>query len=227
MEYLKASKSTAISTDISREGLKLSKIAQLWRLFAPRNNHAIVKVSEFRRINIQRINELIGSNFKAVILDIDECVAPHHGEILPENIDHIAAMVGEGTKLVIYSNMKASDRYEPVVTRVKSNHDYDIKIIMSPYAKPDIRGFAHCIDELNLEPDEDVLMIGDNFLTDGGSLQAGIAFAQVKPIRSIGESIAKRLKRIFQTSTRSFYSGVSGAYDRLGRRHVLRDSDFE
>jgi len=213
-------------SDVSREGLSMHKVWQLGRLFVPENNHAIAKVSKFSVIDIDRINELLGTNFKGVILDIDECVAPHHGDILQENLDAIVKMVNDEVKLVVFSNMKASERYNPLIDRVREECGYEIKVIMTPHGKPDPRGFEESMRALELTEGEEALMIGDNFVTDGGAISAGIPFVKVNPIETTGESAAKRLKRGFQTSSRSFYSKVSDLYDSVSGRKVLRDEDF-
>jgi len=213
--------------DVSREGLTGEKVAQLGRLFVPSLNHAIAKVSSFSVIDISRINELLGTNFNGVILDIDECVAPHHGEVLRENVDSIIKMINQGVKIVIFSNMKASERYNPLIETVRESTGYEIKVITSRYAKPDPRGFEECVDELGLTEEEDTLMIGDNFVTDGGAIKAGIPFIKVRPIKTQGEGALRKIKRSFQTGSRGFYTGVSNVYDFIGRRKVLRDKDFE
>lgn len=213
--------------DISREGLTGEKVAQLGRLFVPNLNHAIAKVSKFSVIDIAKINELLGTNFKGVILDIDECVAPHHGEVLQENVEAIIEMINQGINVVIFSNMKSSERYVPLIDSVRAATGAEIKIITSPYAKPDPRGFKEALKELDLQNGEDALMIGDNFVTDGGSINAGIPFIKVDPIKTAGESALKVIKRSFQTGSRSFYSAVSAFYDFIGDRKVLRDEDFQ
>lgn len=211
--------------DISREGVTNEKILQLGRLFRPKNNHAIAKVEKFASIDIAKLNELLGTNFKGVILDVDECVAPHHGEVLQENVDAIIAMVNQGIKIVIFSNMKMSDRYDTLIEKVKDATGFEMKIITSPYAKPDAQGFIDCVKELGLKAGEDELMIGDNFNTDGGSIQVGIPFVRVRPIKTEGEGI-KGVKRWPQRGLRSFHAGVSNLYDVVGGRRVLKDEDF-
>lgn len=211
--------------DISREGLTKEKIFQFGRLFRPRNNHAIAKVEKFASIDVAKMNELLGTNFKGVILDVDECIAPHHGEVLQENIDAIIAMVNQGIKIVIFSNMKMSDRYVPLIETVKEATGFEIKIITSKHAKPDAQGFIDCVKELGLKAGEDELMIGDNFGTDGGSIQVGIPFIKVDPVPTKGEGL-KGVKRWPQRGLRGLHSGVSRAYDFLGRRKVIKDEDF-
>ena len=211
--------------DISREGVTNEKILQFGRLFLPKNNHAIAKVNKFANLDIAKINELLGTNFKGVILDVDECVSPHHEEVLEENIEAIIEMINQGIKIVIFSNMKMSGRYDPLIAKVKEATGFEMKIITSPYAKPDPRGFEECVEKLGLTEGEEALMIGDNFLTDGGSIRAGIPFVKVKPIKTEGEGI-KGVKRWPQRGLRSFHSGVSNLYDVVGGRRVLKDEDF-
>lgn len=206
--------------DQSREGLTKAKFAQPFRLLRPKNNHAIAKVSAFRYINIQKINELLGLNIQGLILDVDECIAPHHGEILPENIEAITTIVQQGIKIVIYSNMEATDRYLPLIEAVKDQTGYLIRIMTNIPAKPDPRGFKACQESLELPP-ENIAMVGDNFITDGGAIGAGIKFIKVKPIKSPKNSG----KRLAQKTFRGMFASLSDFYDLLGRK-VLTDKDL-
>lgn len=207
--------------DISREGLTTEKLLQPLYLLRPKNNQAIAKVQKFTQISIARINELLGTEYRGAILDIDECTAPHHGDILPENLDHVVEMIREGTRIVIFSNMKASDRYNAIIEATNGA----VKVHTSQFAKPDARGFLECCDELNLLPHQ-VVMIGDNFITDGGSIRAGIDFVKVESIKTEGESIGKKLKRFPQIASRWLYSKLSDLYDKLLKRKVLKVGDI-
>lgn len=211
--------------DVCREGVTPEKLLQLGRLFLPENNHAIVKVSKFNLIDLKRINEILGTNFKGAILDVDECMAPHHGNILPENTEATIRMIQDGIRVVIFSNMKASERYTPVIQTVKNRTGFEIEVILSCFAKPDPRGFQEAQEALRLGENEQTAMIGDNFVTDGGCIRAGIPFIKVDPIRT-NESWGKKLKRSPQTKSRAFYSGISAFYDYIGNRQVLRDRDL-
>lgn len=206
-----------LDKDVSREGLTREKLLQPLYLFKPSNNYAIAKVHKFVHIRIEDLNELLDKEYGGIILDVDECVAPHHGEILPENVDHIVDMVREGIRVVIFSNMKASERYQPVIDKT----DGKVEVHMSKFAKPDSRGFLECCEKMKLPP-EKVVMIGDNFITDGGAIRAGIDFIKVEPIKTKGESIGKKLKRLPQLATRWFYKKLSNLYDRLLNRNVVK-----
>lgn len=208
--------------DKSREGLTSAKFLQPFRLLNPENTYAIAKVSAFSKINIARINALLNLQIQGIILDIDECVAPHHGEILPENVAKITEMIKEGIRLVIYSNMEATDRYNPLIETVRNETGYTIKVMTNIPAKPAKQGFETCAKELDLPP-ENIAMVGDNFLTDGGAIQAGMNFIKVKPIESPQISGKRRIQKGF----RSMSEGISNFHDRLTQRKVLTDDDLD
>ncbi|MDD4151538.1 MAG: HAD-IA family hydrolase [Candidatus Gracilibacteria bacterium] len=160
--------------DKSREGLTLNKISHTLKVFLSKEaTNAILFVDKFGDINFDFFKE---NGKKGIILDIDECVAPHHGNILDENMKIIKNIFENGWKIVIYSNMKKTSRYEDL-------EKLGIKVITSKYAKPDERGFKECLENLSLDT-KSTLMIGDNFLTDGGAIYAGIEFIKVKPIET-------------------------------------------
>lgn len=202
--------------DISREGLTIQKLLQPFLLLHPAHNTALTKVGDFASLNIAEINRQFWLEIKGVILDIDECVAPHHGEILPKNMDAIRQLQQQ-VRIVVFSNMKKTQRYAEL-------EKLGIPIHLSRYAKPDPAGFQECCAELGLQPDE-VLMIGDNFMTDGGAIRAGCHFAKVAPIAT-NEKWHKKLKRIPQILFRGITTAISDLYDVILKRKVLKDIDF-
>jgi len=206
-----------IDKDISREGLTWAKALQPFRLFRGKYNYAIAKLDKFTDLDINEIQETFNKIYKLIILDIDECVAPHHGEIFQENIGKIVKLTDQDIKFIVFSNMKASDRYQPLIKATNGA----LEIHMSKYAKPDPRGPLECCKRANIAK-ENTLMIGDNFITDGGAIQAGIDFIKIKPIKTEGESFWKRLKRSPQIFTRWLFSKISNGYDRMLHRKVIR-----
>ena len=88
--------------------------------------------------------------------------------------------------------MKKSDRYTEL-------EELWVQVIMSIYAKPDNRWFWESIDALELTTQE-VLMVWDNFLTDGGAIYAGIDFIKVAPIETGDEnrSMKRQAQVIFR-----------------------------
>ncbi|MFC1600246.1 hypothetical protein ACFL3T_04425 [Patescibacteria group bacterium] len=206
--------------DVSREGISSDKILAVGRLLVPDNNQALVKVDDFTSINLQRIQQITGRRVDGVILDVDETVARHHGEILPENEAHIIGWTREGVKVLINSNMKASDRYDGLVNAAKGM----VIVHCSQFSKPSEENFKECRDVLGL-PEENLLMVGDNPMTDGGSVRTGIPFAQVTPVPT-NEGTLSTIKRSPQLVTRAAFRGLSAHFDFLYDRRVLRDKDM-
>jgi FMN phosphatase YigB (HAD superfamily) len=76
------------------------------------------------------------------------------------------------------------------------------------------RGHALAADE--------IAMVGDNYMTDGGAIQAGLAFVKVRPVktdeRPFRRPVATFVKRSFQRATRAYASAAALAWDHLSRR---------
>ncbi len=202
-------------TDKGREGLTRQKALQFARLFfVPSASHATAKVERFEQIDLQSISEMIGRKIAGVILDVDDCIAPHHGEILPQNFDIIRNWVAEGVHVIIFSNMQKSDRYAPL-------ESIGIEVHTGEFSKPDRRGFEACLEKLGTAR-ESTVMIGDNFATDGGAIQAGIPFIKVAPLTNSERKPS--FKRRAQVAFRKAIDGVSAFYDRRTDRRVWTPS---
>jgi len=174
-------------TDYNREWLSLWKTIHFLKvMFLKSATDALSFAWKFSDIEFEALQKMWK---KWIILDIDECIAPHHWKILPENIEIIKTLLKNDWEIIIYSNMKKSDRY-------KELEKLWIKVVTSQYSKPDSRWFNECLYWLWL-PKHEVIMIWDNFLTDWGSIWAWIDFIKVKPIKT-----GKRW-RIFQKTFRS------------------------
>lgn len=176
--------------DISREWLSMQKLLHFFRvLFSSKVSEVLCAYNEFKNINI---HELLSMWKKWIILDIDECVAPHHGRIFNKNEAKIRKILELWIKIVVFSNMKYSDRYTIL-------EELWIKVIKSKYSKPDVRWFQECLDVLWLNAHE-VVMIWDNYLTDWWSKYAWIDFIKVKPIET--DEAHKSVWRKFQLAFR-------------------------
>jgi len=159
-------------SDISREWINLSKIFFAAQVFLNKKyTKNLLSVDDFSSIDFKKLTSIWK---KWMILDVDDCIAPHHGEIITENKNIIFKLLWKGWKIVIFSNMKKSQRYEELESKW-------IEVITSPYPKPSKKWFEACLENLWLKAGE-VVMIWDNFLTDGGSRNAGIDFIKVSPI---------------------------------------------
>lgn len=161
-------------SDISREWFTLEKWLHFFRVFF--SNKATKVLDAYNKFKLLDLELLKQEWIKWIILDIDECVAPHHWNILPENYDKILELLNAWFKIVIFSNMKKSSRYEEL-------ERLWIEIITSKFAKPDRRWFDECVEKLWLNNNE-VVMIWDNYLTDWWSINAWISFIKIKPINT-------------------------------------------
>lgn len=75
-----------------------------------------------------------------------------------------------------------------------------IKVITSQYAKPDAREFKECTESMGIE-EWKVVMIWDNFLTDGWAVKAGIDFIKAQPIiTEWGKQSISRSVQVFMRS---------------------------
>lgn len=178
-----------IDTDVSREWITYSKIVHLFRLlFQSQTTKVLAYAKTFSDIDFAKLK---ASWIQAIILDVDDCIAPHHGEILPENKDIIEWLLKD-FKIVVFSNMKKSNRYEEL-------EKLWIQIVTSPFAKPDARWFEQCLETLWTRAEQTVC-IWDNYVTDGGCKNAGIEFIKVSPIQQDKHrSINRKVQIAFQS----------------------------
>lgn len=187
--------------DNSREGLTVLKILQLLRLFLPGYTKTLARLDKFKNLDIEKLNKLSGLNIKGIILDTDDCIAHNHGDILPENVEHLKELNKKGIKIVIYSNMAKSDRYKPVGKYVK--------ILTNLPPKPSKKGFRQAVKALGV-PKSQTVMIGDNYITDSGSIHIGVPFVKVEPIGGNRGLIMKAYGAL-----RNFYDKVSQFHDKF------------
>jgi len=136
--------------------------------------------------------EILGKN--ELSLDIDECIAPHHWDILPGNLEIIKKLIEKWWKIIVFSNMKKNWRY-------KELEKLWIHIMKSKYAKPNPKGFRWCLAKLWLKKDF-VIMIWDNFITDWWCRYLNIDFIKLKAIRSSEKE--KFYSRWFQKVSRKY-----------------------
>ena len=108
-------------------------------------------------------------------------------------------MIKNWWKIVIFSNMKKSDRY-------KNLEALWIEVITSKYAKPDKRWFDECIDLIWIDKWK-IVMIWDNFLTDGWAIQVWIDFIKIEPILTIWDK--KSISRVVQIWMREIVDRIA------------------
>lgn len=120
---------------------------------------------------------LITKDIEGVLLDADGTLGTHHArEFNSSVIEHIRAMLERGLKVAIYTN--ADDN------RFQAFEKIGVKVVKDVPAKPDSTGFQIAMNDfLELKDPEKVCMIGDNYVTDGGAVDAGMHFIHVRPIK--------------------------------------------
>lgn len=190
--------------DQNREGVNFTKFIQLFRLLRPRNTKTLARLQKFIDLDLGKIQTKTGVEIKGIIVDVDDTISYQHGKILEENVRHIKKLRSRGVKFAILSNMKKTSRYDVV--------ENDAIILTNFPAKPDPRGFEAACKELGL-PKKNVVMVGDNYVTDGGAIRAGLNFIHVKPIRLKNASLPQRIHGFI----RAVFIGISKIHD-LGRR---------
>ncbi len=179
-----------------REGLTGAKISRFLLLpFQPEYLKAYLAVKRFEDISIDR---LLKDGVKGVLLDADGTLGPHHTRHYPESVvAHVRLMVDQGLKVAIYTNSSN-----------KLFHQFSgIEIVREAYPKPDPRGFARAMKtHLQLNDPSTVCMVGDNFVTDGGAISAGMRFIYVEPVKG-AENIGHSFTRYLGTLCARLYFG--------------------
>lgn len=156
----------------SREGLKWSKVLRFIALpFSPSRLNVYKALRRFEDIPVEK---LIEDGIKGVLLDADGTLGTHHTRIFPQtSVDTVRKIVAVGIKVAIFTN-STEDRFQQFE---------DIPVVSDSMAKPDPRGFKQAMQNyLHLSDPKNVCMIGDNFITDGGAVDAGMKFIHITPV---------------------------------------------
>jgi len=163
-----------------REGLTGAKISRFLSLpFQPSRLSTYISVKRFEEIPLEILSR---DGMEGVLLDADGTLGPHHTCSFEDSVlDHVRAMLRQGLKVAIYTNA-AEDRFQTF-------EELGVKIVNNVPPKPDRGGFEIAMKEfLGLTNPSKVCMIGDNYITDGGAIDAGMHFIHVQPVPG-GESV--------------------------------------
>lgn len=184
--------------DNNRERVTFYKLAQLSRLLLPTNSRTLKRLAKFNELDLDELSDLAGHKIKGLILDADDTIAIFRGRILKQNVQHIEKLLKKGCKIVIYSNMHRTDRYNVLPK--------EVLILTNIPAKPDPEGFRIALKALELKANE-VAMVGDSYISDAGCLRIGIPFVHVKPIHWEGgeEWISVSILRYLYEKISRFY----------------------
>ena len=181
-----------------REGLTWAKISRFLSLpFSPSRLDTYIQVKRFEEVPIAMLLE---EGIEGILLDADGTLGTHHAKEFNLSIrDHVRAMLENGFKIAIYTNAW-EDRFH-------SFQEMGVKVVSNVPAKPDPHGFHIAMtDFLQLEDPSKVCMIGDNYVTDGGAIDAGMRFIHVQPI--------KGKEPFLHSATRLFAYLCAKMYDR-------------
>ena len=156
----------------TREGLKWVKVRRFLTLpFSPKSLKTYRSVKQFEDISI---DGLVVDGIQGVLLDADGTLGPHHTRVFSESVrNHVAKMIAAGLRVAIYTNA-TEDRFDAFE---------GVAIVTDVPPKPDPRGFEIAMKQyLQLDDPATVCMIGDNYITDGGAIDAGMRFIHVQPV---------------------------------------------
>lgn len=191
--------------DKDRSGVTLSKIKNLFKLFLPKNLKTFARLNKFSQLDPKKLEKKSKTPIKGIITDVDECISLNRYKILPENVKHLKKLIKDGYKVTFLSNMEKTNRYDDLPK--------EIEILTNFPAKPDPKGFQKAIKKMNL-PKEQIIMVGDNYITDGGAIPLGLKFVKVKPIFSSNENLPFRILRSPMNLLRWFYDWLSRFYEK-------------
>lgn len=143
-----------------------------------------VKLKRITDINIKLLKRL---GVSALLLDVDNTLSTHHGEVLTDGlIEWIDSMQKNGIRLLVLSNSK--ERFvKPIADKI--GLDY-----VSSGLKPLPNGFSKCLSKLNVSA-ENTAVVGDQIFTDvlGGNM-AGVKTILLTPIK-LEDKLGFRIKR--------------------------------
>ena len=189
-----------LTDDVNREGFRWIKLWQFFRVLSPGSKRVLTRLQKVSGIDMKTLESMTGKKYKGIIFDFDETLAPNYGQILDENFELIRELLISGLKVTIFSNMKESDRYDEL-------KKLGVKVHKTVYPKPHAKGFLECCEMMGLNVG-DVLMVGDNLMTDGGAMNVGIDFILVEPVPTkekfrMNRLVQKTLRRITNVNVKT------------------------
>jgi len=214
------------SSNVDREGINHQKIIHFLEVvFLGRTRKADVYLDRFSDFDVDRLEALTKKRIRAVLLDIDACVAPAYLPVLEENIVKIRELVDRGIRVGVYSNCKN-------LPRLKYLKSMRVPIYSGSISKPSREGFLEACRQFGFDANT-TWMTGDNPNTDGGAVGelGGMAFVKAIPDDpkgldalnlSMSQHIAKKIKIFFQ----NFFRAVGRFMTLVGNGGIIRSRDL-
>ena len=165
-----------------RERLTWPKIVRFVSLpFCSERLETLFVVQRFEDIPSTK---LINMGIQAVLLDADGTLGPNHTRTFSESkVHHVRYLKEAGLQVGIFTNAD-ENRFEQFE---------GVCVAKNVPAKPCTIGFLEAMRQtLGMDDPSQVCMIGDNYITDGGAVDAGMKFIYVETIKG-NESLIHRL----------------------------------
>ena len=120
---------------------------------------------EFSHITPENIVKYFWKRVEWLLIDVDDCIAPAYGDILPQNIEKIAELLDAWFALWILSNgIKIRERTKVLLGMW-------VKLCTPSVSKPNPQAFVEASQKIGHHPHQ-VVMLGDDISKDGGALQS-------------------------------------------------------
>lgn len=189
-----------IASDVpeSRKGLTWPKILRFLSLpFFPDRLWTYLAVQRFEDIDP---NRLIADGVEGLLVDADGTLGPNEAQNYPEAVvNHVRLCQEKGLNLAIFTNA-GENRF--------SQFD-GVPVVKEVYAKPDRRGFESALKNyLPATRPQNVCMVGDNFLTDGGAVLAGMRFIYVAPLPGNENAFHRSTRKLAYLCARWYHPDV-------------------
>lgn len=116
---------------------------------------------------------LKAAGIEGVLVDVDATLVAHHVRAFPPAVFAVLDRIeAAGLKVAIFSNARDLDTLRSL----------GVPVIAGVPRKPALAGFRAAVSALGLADPARVVMIGDNLLTDGAAVDAGLRFVWCRPI---------------------------------------------
>jgi len=185
--------------DNNREGLNFTKVAHNFALTVdPRLTRTIVPMQSFVDLDW----ETILKQSRGLVIDVDATLVAHHSNEFSPLVLAMLETLRAQIDVVIFSNN--NQLRQPLV-------DIGLPFVTNVKPKPHPDGFDRAARFYMNRSPQKCTMIGDNLLTDGGALVAGMKLALVKPVPG-PEGRGHRLTRAYGHWIKSVHDRILGTY---------------
>jgi len=167
----------------------------------------------FSDFDLEKAQEYFKNNIQAILLDIDDCVAPAYEEILEKNYEKIKELRSKNIQIEIVSN------WINIQERCKKILELWVTISKNNFSKPSVKSYLESCENIQIKP-EYTIMIWDDISKDGWSLQTDdhgnnilLWYIPVKPIWNSYQNIPwfwKKINYFFKKISRTIANSRNG-----------------